>query len=84
MTEMHTIATVGKRYRHYKNGKEYTVIALARDSETLEELVVYRAEYTSSEFAEGAIWTRPRTVFEESVLYNGAPVQRFTEMDVSR
>jgi hypothetical protein len=27
------------RYRHYK-GKEYTVLGLARHSETLEELVV--------------------------------------------
>ena len=32
------------RYRHYK-GKEYTVIGVARHSETEEELVVYRKEY---------------------------------------
>lgn len=80
MTEMRTVATIGKRYRHYKNGKEYTVIALARDSETLEELVVYRAEYASSEFAEGAVWTRPRSMFEETVSLDGVPVQRFTEV----
>jgi len=35
---------VGGRYRHYK-GKEYTVLAAAKHSETLEDLVVYRAEY---------------------------------------
>ena len=32
------------RYRHYK-GNEYTVIGVARHSETQEELVVYRQEY---------------------------------------
>jgi hypothetical protein len=31
------------RYRHYK-GNEYTVIGIARHSETVEELVVYRQE----------------------------------------
>ncbi len=31
------------RYRHYK-GKEYTVIGVARHSETEEELVVYRVK----------------------------------------
>ena len=30
------------RYRHFK-GKEYEVIAVAKDSETLEDMVVYRA-----------------------------------------
>ena len=32
------------RYRHYK-GQEYTVLGVARHSETLEELVVYRQQY---------------------------------------
>jgi hypothetical protein len=36
------------RYRHYK-GNEYTVIGTARHSETLEEHVVYRQEYTSQQ-----------------------------------
>jgi hypothetical protein len=33
-----------KRYRHYK-GNAYTVLGMARPSETLEDLVVYRQEY---------------------------------------
>ena len=40
--------TLGK-YRHYK-GDEYEVLGFARHSETLEELVVYRAMYDSPEF----------------------------------
>ena len=36
------------RYRHYK-GNEYTVLGVARHSETLEDLVVYRQEYGERE-----------------------------------
>ena len=32
------------RYRHYK-GNEYTVLGVAKHSETLEPMVVYRADY---------------------------------------
>lgn len=46
------IIKIGK-YRHFK-GKEYEVIAIARHSETLEEMVVYRALYGNSD-----VWVRP-------------------------
>ena len=36
------------RYRYYK-GNEYTILGVACHSETLEELVVYRAEYGECE-----------------------------------
>lgn len=32
-------------YRHYKKGREYEVLGVARHSETEEEFVVYRALY---------------------------------------
>ena len=40
------------KYRHFK-GNEYEVIGIAKDSETLEELVVYRALYGAQE-----LWVR--------------------------
>ncbi len=59
------------RYRHYK-GNEYEVIGVARHSETLEELVVYRALY-----GEHGLWTRPRAMFMETVEIEGKVVARF-------
>ena len=43
---------IGKKYRHFKN-KEYEVLALAKDCETLEDIVVYKALY-----GDGQVWTR--------------------------
>lgn len=62
---------IGGRYKHYK-GKEYTVIAVANNSETLEEMVVYRAEY-----GDNGVWVRPKGMFLESVKVNGESVERF-------
>jgi hypothetical protein len=59
------------RYRHYK-GNEYEVVGVARHSETLEELVVYRALY-----ADHSLWVRPRAMFVESVELDGRSVTRF-------
>jgi hypothetical protein len=58
-------------YRQYK-GNEYEVIGVARHSETLEELVVYRALYGNR-----GLWARPRAMFTESVAVDGRSVQRF-------
>ena len=59
------------RYRHYK-GKEYTVLGVARHSETLEELVVYRQEY-----GDRGLWVRPAAMFAETVEVDGLTVPRF-------
>jgi hypothetical protein len=64
------------RYRHYK-GKEYEVIGIARHSETLEELVVYRLLY-----GDHSLWVRPRTMFEEQVVIDGKSVPRFEYIGV--
>jgi hypothetical protein len=59
------------RYRHYK-GKEYSVLGVARHSETQEELVVYRQEY-----GDRGLWVRPARMFLETVLLDGKEVPRF-------
>ena len=64
------------KYEHYK-GKQYEVIGLARHSETLEELVVYRALYDSNEFGRDALWVRPRSMFQEKVNIKGKIIPRF-------
>lgn len=65
------------KYRHSKSGKFYEVIGTARHSETLEELVVYRALYHSSEFGNKAIWVRPKAMFLEKVNLDGKFIPRF-------
>ncbi len=59
------------KYKHYK-GHEYEVIGLARHSETLEDMVVYKALY-----GEGETWVRPLKMFEEVVERDGLKVPRF-------
>jgi hypothetical protein len=59
------------RYRHYK-GKDYTVLGVARHSETAEELVVYRQEY-----GDHGLWVRPKSMFLETVEDEGQQVPRF-------
>ena len=59
------------RYRHYK-GNEYTVLGLARHSETNEELIVYRQEY-----GDHGLWVRPKQMFLETVTIDGQAVPRF-------
>lgn len=63
-------------YEHYK-GKRYEVIGVGRNSETLEELVFYRALYDSEEFGNRSLWARPRDMFLEDVEVDGQTVPRF-------
>ncbi len=68
------------RYRHFK-GKLYRVIGTARHSETLEELVVYKALYKHEKFGKGALFVRPKKMFLEKVLVDGKEVPRFKFID---
>ena len=61
-------------YRHYK-GNEYRVLGLARHSETLEPLVVYRALY-----GERGLWVRPAAMFTEEIEIAGRRVARFARL----
>ena len=59
------------RYRHYKGG-EYEVIGVARHSESLEPLVLYRPLYNDS-----GLWVRPYAMFFEQIEVNGVSMPRF-------
>lgn len=63
-------------YKHYKE-KLYEVVGIAIHSETLEELVVYKALYNSEEFWENVLWVRPKSMFCENVIINWREVPRF-------
>jgi hypothetical protein len=64
------------KYQHFK-GQFYEVIGVARHSETLEEMVVYRALYDSQEFGKNALWVRPKKMFLEKVKVDGKEIARF-------
>jgi len=59
------------KYEHYKGG-QYEIIGIAKHSETLEEVVVYRALY-----GDQSMWARPLDMFLESVEVKGKIVPRF-------
>ena len=61
------------KYKHYK-GQYYEVIGTVRHSETLEELVLYRALYANKT---SALWVRPKAMFLESVEVEGKKILRF-------
>ena len=63
-------------YKHFK-GNQYQIIALAKHSETLEDMIVYKALY-----GEGDVWVRPATMFTDmKTLEDGTQVQRFTKIE---
>jgi hypothetical protein len=62
------------RYRHYK-GNDYEVIGVARHSETLEPLVVYRPLYNAS-----GLWVRPHAMFFGEVEVGGRRQARFAKV----
>lgn len=76
---MAELPKVGERYCHYK-GNEYEIIAIAHHSETLEELVIYKALYESEDFPYGTIWARPLAMFLEEVEVNGRRQLRFEKI----
>lgn len=59
------------RYRHFK-GNEYEVLYIAKHSETLEPMVVYKALY-----GDGGVWVRPAEMWNETVTRDGNTFKRF-------
>ena len=63
------------KYRHFK-GNEYEVVGFAKHSETLENMVIYKALY-----GDFGLWVRPYEMFSEIVEVNAVKVLRFTPID---
>ena len=69
MPDYHNL--VGREFVHFK-GKHYRLEGFAKDSETLAEMVVYRALY-----GEGGLWVRPAKMFFETIERDGKTMKRF-------
>lgn len=63
------------KYQHYK-GHLYELVDIARHSETLEDMVVYRQLY-----GEFGLWVRPAAMFFEQVEIEGQVMPRFKYLD---
>ncbi len=63
------MAEFNRLYKHYK-GTTYRVLCMAKDSETLEEIVVYQNPENFE------IWVRPQSMWEDIVDDKGT--KRFT------
>ena len=66
---------IGRKFRHFK-GNFYQLEGFAKDSETLEEMVVYRALY-----GERGLWVRPVKMFFETIERDGKRMKRFEPVD---
>ena len=71
---------VGAIYKHYK-GNKYEVVGIALHSETLVEMVVYKALYKIEGHEENSLWVRPKEMFLENVIIDGKEVKRFEKVD---
>lgn len=70
----HYLRMMADYYRHFKGGM-YKLLGIAKDSETLEKMVVYQALY-----GEGDLWVRPYEMFFGTVERDGRVIQRFTKI----
>ena len=66
---------VNKIYKHYK-GNRYKVLAIAKHSETLEDMVVYEPLDGKTGF-----WVRPASMWNETVVVDGVTKKRFEKVE---
>ena len=63
-------------YRHFK-GNYYRVLSIARHSETVQPMVVYRALY-----GDRGVWVRPAEMWDEVIERDGKTFQRFRKLSM--
>ena len=64
----------GEKYRHFKGGI-YQIVCVAKNSESLEDMVVYKS-VTEPE----KIWVRPLCMWDETVCRGGVTFKRFEKL----
>jgi hypothetical protein len=69
------MSIMDKYYKHLK-GNIYKLIGIAKDSETLENMVVYKAMYGDHQ-----MWVRPEKKFFGKVERDGKIMRRFEEIE---
>jgi len=76
---------LNRRYKHFK-GNVYEVLFIAKHSETLEEMIVYKrmngerdcaTTELDTEGGDGSIWVRPLEMWNQTVIKDGKEVKRF-------
>jgi hypothetical protein len=67
-------------YKHYK-GQKYEVLGIVKHSETMEDLVLYKALYSIIDFGEDfekePLFVRPKEMFFEEIAINNKEIKRF-------
>jgi len=66
------------KYKHFK-GKKYEAIGIAKDSETLENFVIYKALYGNKE-----LWIRPEKMFLETIIIKNKKIKRFSLINLPK
>jgi len=67
----HKKIKIGGIYKHFK-GNKYQVIGIAKDSDTLRNVIVYKAMY-----GDGNLWVRKEEEFLDEVERDGKKFIRF-------
>ena len=71
--EMFCPVRVGQKYKHYRTGTIYLILAVATHTETDETMIVYRAWKSPHH----PVWVRPLGIFTSLAMQDGKAVQRF-------
>lgn len=66
------ITMITGTYQHYKGGI-YEVLGVGKQSETMEDLVLYKGQ-------DGKLWARPKELFNGYALVNGEQIKRFVKI----
>ena len=67
---------IGGLYRHYKTKDVYRVVTIAKNTETLEDEVIYESHLHTNPLSD--VWARPIKMFLNTAEVDGVTVPRFS------